>query len=305
MTIRALKTQPVGTPLDEAVERYLLNLTRDRSPNTLVAYERAITDFGRFLVAEDLPAEIERISMEHIEAWLNAGHQAGKAPATLSARLAILKTFFRFLVDREVIDRSPAERIRGIRMPERMTPILDHDDIAAMRKACKGRTFADLRARALLELGLDTGLRRAELAALTLEDVDTRNREAHVRHGKGDKERVARFTRETAEILLAYKSARRRHTRAELPWFWLGHRGRLTDAGIEEAMAARARAAGLDRFHLHMLRHTWAHNAKSGGMSDEAIMMLGGWSNFRVMSRYGKSASRVRAMDEYDRVFGR
>lgn len=303
----ATATEPaVGTPFEEAVDKYLLYLQRDRSPNTIRAYRAAIRSLGDFLEARGMPTDIEYIRREHLEAWQDFLHRKGAAPATLANRLSIAKALFSFLVLEDDIRHSPAERMRGVRQPERLTPILSSEDIAAMRRACGGSEFADKRARAIFELLLDSGLRRQELADLRLDDVDLKNRVIHVRHGKGDKERLSRFGVDTALTLHRYRSARReylrKNRRPDSEWWWVGHRGRLTDAGIEEAMNARARDAGVIGFHLHRLRHTWANNLKARGMSDESLMALGGWSGTGIMSRYGKSNAQLRALDEYDRV---
>jgi site-specific recombinase XerD len=292
----------VGTPLDEATEHYLLNLEnrRDRSPNTVTAYRGALRQFGLFLADQGMPTEVESIKREHIESWLDDIKARGQAPATRQSRLAALKSFFGFLVREDYIQgRSPVEKIEGIRQPERLTPIMTDSDIEAMRRVMRG----DIRARAIFELLLDSGIRRAELAALTVDDVDQKERIIHVRHGKGDKERLTRFRRDTAEILFKYKAWRKKHPAAATPWLWLGHRGRLTDAGIEELLKAKAREAGVEGFHMHRLRHTFAHRAKTRGMSMEGIMASGGWSSYSMMSRYGKSAAQMRALEEYDRIF--
>lgn len=291
----------VGTPLDEATDHYLLNLEnrRDRSPNTVSTYRGALGQFGRYLAEQGMPTEVESITREHAEAWLDALKARGSAPATRQGRLAALKSFFNFLVREDYLPRSPVEKVQGIRQPERLTPIMTDDEIEAMRRACRG----DIRARAIFELLLDSGLRRAELAALTVDDVDRKSRVIHVRHGKGDKERLSRFRRDTAEILFKYIAWRKKHQAAGTPWMWLGHRGRLTDAGIEELLKAKAAEAGIDGFHMHRLRHTWADAAKRRDMSLDSIMAMGGWSSYSVMSRYGKSAAQMRALEEYDRVF--
>lgn len=292
----------VGTPLAEAAEHFLLNLEnrRDRSPHTVSTYRGALTMFGKFLEASGMPDEVEHITREHVEMWLEALKAGGAAPATRQSRLATLKSFFAFLVREDYIDRSPVEKVEGVRQPERLTPILTDAQIEAMRKAMKG----DIRARAIFELLLDTGLRRQELADLTVADVNRQDRIVHVRHGKGDKERMARFTRKTAEILFTYNRWRNQQKKhAHLPWLWLGHRGRLTDAGIEELLKAKAKLAGVEGFHMHRLRHTYAHRAKMAGMSVEGIMATAGWSSYRIMTQYGKSSAALRALEEYDKVF--
>ena len=61
----------------------------------------------------------------------------------------------------------------------------------------------------------------------------------------------------------------------------------------------RSRVANHDgtAIHCHMLRHTFAHRMKSAGVSEEQIMVLGGWHDHQTMVRYGRSEAAVRAID--------
>lgn len=309
MTTPTITATVLGTPFDEAIDRYLLELSRDRSPNTLKTYSGGLAAFARFLTEQGMPTEVEYITRDYVTAWLDALHKGGAAPATLANRLAILKAFFRFLVDEDIIKNTPTERMRAIRQSPPMATILTDADIASLRRACSGPEFADRRARAMLELLIDSGLRRQELADLTLDDVDMKSRTVHVRHGKGDKQRISRFTRDTASILYRYRTARRdylnRTGRHDLTWFWVGHRGRLTDAGIEEALKARAKAAGLIGFHLHQLRHYWRDRMQRANLSREAQMALGGWESDRIFRHYAKASENMRALEEYEQKVDR
>lgn len=296
----------VGTPIDEMADKWMLFLERDRSPNTIRQYRGTLAALGRFLESKGMPTEVEYIRLEHLQAFMTDLFDKGSAPATMANRQAIVKTFFAFLVDEDDIPKSPADRLRSIRQPEQRTPILNPEQVEAMRRACRGPEFADKRAAAIFALMLDTGLRRQELADLTVDDLDVTGRVVRVQHGKGDKARLSRFTTDTALTLARYKTARknelRRLRRVDPGWLWIGHRGRFTDAGIEEAMKARAEKAGIEGFHLHRLRHTWATMNRRAGMSDASLMALGGWSSATVMGRYGKAAAMMTALDEYDRV---
>lgn len=136
----------VGTPLEEATEHFLLNLEnrRDRSPHAVSTYRGALAVFRSFLAEQGMPTEVEHLTREHVETWLDALKANGAAPATRQSRLATLKSFFAFLVREDYVDRSSVAKVEGVTQPERLTPIVTDADIAAMRKAMKG----GIRARA-------------------------------------------------------------------------------------------------------------------------------------------------------------
>lgn len=82
-------------------------------------------------------------------------------------------------------------------IPEEPPAILREDDQEALLKATAGTTFDERRDRAMIRLLLDSGMRRAELAGLRLEDVDREQGLAYV-VGKGRRPRAVPYDRATA-----------------------------------------------------------------------------------------------------------
>lgn len=85
-----------------------------------------------------------------------------------------------------------------------ITPVavLSATQVSSVLAACDGKDFLSLRDRAMVLLFLESGIRRAELSALDIQDVDLRSRELVVRRGKGGKPRTAVFGAGTATALL-------------------------------------------------------------------------------------------------------
>lgn len=299
-----------GLDIDLAAEKWLLWLElADRSPQTLRGYRASVRLFADFLRANGMPTDVEHITRDYIEAFLLS--LKDRSPATRLVRYINLKGFFTFLVDEDDIRSNPMERLKPPKQPVVRTPLLTDEQISAIRKhlnaAVRRRPqgFTERRDLALFNLFLDSGLRLAEMAALGVEDVDIPNRVLRVRHGKGDKERLTRFSKDTAMDLMRYRTVRQQHRHAGLRAWWIGHRGALSYAGIDHAMRAAAEAVGVSGFHVHRLRHTFAHKLKARGVSPESIMALGGWSSPAVMQRYGASAATERALEDYDKAIGR
>jgi len=179
------------------------------------------------------------------------------------------------------------------------------DDLRRLLDACKGTTFDDRRDRALFMLATDTGLRRGELAGLTMDDVDVRAQLARVESGtsKSRRNRVVRFGGETANALQRYERMRRRHPKAQTTdRFWIGKLGPLTGAGILQILHRRCDDAGIDRMHPHQLRHYFASTMKARGWSDEALMVAGGWRSHQQVVRYGRAEAQRRTLDLYEQT---
>jgi site-specific recombinase XerC len=114
---------------------------------------------------------------------------------------------------------------------------------------------------AIIYLFLDCGLRLAELAGLTVDDVDLRDRIIYVA-GKGSnrsgpRRRAVRAGVKCAQALDRYLRERRRHPFTEQPQLWLGDRGRATLSadGIDAMLKRRGARVGI-QIHPHMFRHT-------------------------------------------------
>jgi integrase/recombinase XerD len=115
-------------------------------------------------------------------------------PLTLGSQLRLLcavRGFTRFLKDKEYLAHDPGASIRLPRTVKRLPrAILSAKEIKALLDAQDMRTAQGFRRRLILEILYDTGIRRAELAAVRPADMDLGAGYLHVRHGKGGKERV-------------------------------------------------------------------------------------------------------------------
>ena len=103
----------------------------------------------------------------------------------------MLKSFFGWLADEEIISRDPAWRIKPPRKEQRLPKALTIEELEMIREAC-----ITPRERALVEVFYATGGRLSEIQALNKADIDYQTMSARV-IGKGNKER---------EVYLSYKA---------------------------------------------------------------------------------------------------
>ena len=97
-----------------------------------------------------------------------------------------------------------------------------------------------------------------------------------------------------------YLRLRRSHPEAGKPFLWLSeHHGKLTYVGLRWTLNQRAELVGIERFHLHLMRHTAASRWLTAGGSEQGLMMMmAGWSDRSMLDRYTRATASDRAMDE-------
>ncbi len=166
--------------------------------------------------------------------------------------------------------------------------------------------------RALLEMLYASGLRAGEAQALNVEDLDLSSEEIHVRHGKGNKERIALLGAAAVHAISEYLHKGRpdlasHHSGSPDRAVFLNRFGRrLSDRGIRRIFD-KYFAAASDRLKItpHTLRHTFATHLLDNGADLRSVQELLGHANLlttqvythvtteRIQEVYGKAHPRA------------
>ncbi|GAA3781386.1 hypothetical protein GCM10022225_82210 [Plantactinospora mayteni] len=273
-------------------------------------YLLAAAQLGRYLGehspdpdAEEAAADPCGVTRAHVEAFQGWMIETRSASTALNKHKGLQQFFKWLLVDEQVIDRSPMERVRQPKTPRKLIPVMRDEDTGKLLDACKGKGFANLRDEALIRLYCNTGARLSEVGNLLVADLDLNTESVHF-HGKGAKDRRVRFGPKTARALSRYLRARDKHKGAALPNLWLAARGvaPLTPNGIKILLKRLGKAAGVPNVHAHRWRHSFAHEWKRAGGDTGDLMLLLGWSSDDMPRHYGASAAAERAQETQARL---
>jgi integrase/recombinase XerC len=255
-----------------------LSVEKNASPHTLRSYRSDLVEFTR-----SLEGSIEGADSRTIRAFLVSLHARGLDGVTVARKLAAVRSFYRFLVRRGVVERNPARETRGPRRAQKLVSFLPIDEATALVDARALGGAARDRDVAILEVLYATGLRVSELTGLDVEAVDRTERTVRVL-GKGRKERIVPYGAAASKALERYLAPR---PAARGPLFVNARGGRLTDRSVRNVVRRAARSAGVvRRVTPHTLRHTFATHLLDAGADLRAIQELLGHSRLSTTQRY-------------------
>jgi site-specific recombinase XerD len=272
-----------------------------RAPATISLYATGVRAFLHWCQDTGAPAQLDKPT---VQAWVGDLLDGGAEGATAHARLKGVRRFSAWLEEEGMLATNPLEGMHSPKLDRKVVQALDEDQLRALVKACAGREFADRRDEAMVRLMIDTGARAAEVLGVECGDLDLDREKVVIRRGKGGKGRVVPIGPQTVQAIDRYLRLRRGHSLASSPALWLGARQGRTFGytGLDRALKARAQAAGIEGFHVHLLRHTFATRWKAAHGSDDGLMAVAGWSSRSMIDRYAGAAAAHRAADEAKRL---
>jgi site-specific recombinase XerD len=249
------------------------HLPRERraSPHTCEAYaysfQLLVTFAAQRLGTRPCQLEVEQLDVPMILAFLEYIEQErGNTARSRNARLAAIKSFFRFLEYRLPACLDQALRVHAIPMKkidQGLVASLTQAETQALLNAPDPRTLSGTRDRAMLHLAFAAGLRVSELVGLRVDQFDARAPASIHVMGKGRRERVLPLWRETTAAVKAWLAVRPQGL--DIALFLSGAGRAMTRSGFEYILAKHAETAAAVQPSLigkkvspHVLRHSCA-----------------------------------------------
>jgi len=296
-----------------------LEAEKNASIHTRLAYERDLREFTRFL--EDSRAlssggVVTGVKESDITAFAANLHGTRKK-ATIARKVSSIKSFFAFLLRKEIITKNPSALVTRPKVEKRLPTVLTVEEAKSLVEAPQGNRGKKinageiLRDRAILEVLYSSGVRVSELTGINLRDVDFSEGTIRVL-GKGGKPRIALLGSFAIDALKRYLSFARRGTHAkhesalpEEPLFFGRGNRRITQRTVQRLVRKYTLASGINKTPTpHSLRHTFATHLLDRGVDLRTIQELLGHANLSTTQRY-TSVSMERLMSAYDKAHPR
>jgi site-specific recombinase XerD len=263
-------------------------LQKQKSARTRRAYRLDVQHFMRTL-GITTPAELRQADHKAVIAWERFMRETEHAAAsTIRRRLAALSSLYKHLVRHDHAARNPVGEVErpAINRDEGSTLAFAKAQARKILDAPSEDTVAGLRDRAILSVGLQVGLRRAEIAALTVGDLHQNRGYDSLRVSrKGGRRDALAINPQTAARLHAYLEASGHGADIDGPLFRpLKHNGKRRDErrgmdpdAIDRVVRKYASELGLDRgYSAHSMRATFITTALENGAQLEDVQKAAG-----------------------------
>ncbi len=273
----------------------MLSAERGAARNTLLSYERDLTDFLSYLArarrspknadAGDVTGYLERLARRRL------------AASSRARKLSAIRQFFKFLFAEGLRGDDPAATIESPKQSRPLPKILSVEEVDRLLKtaeqACAdaqgARRLKSLRLRCLLEVLYATGLRVSELVSLPRSVMVSGERFLTVT-GKGGRERIVPLTDAAGKAAAAYLEDLEADKRATSRWLFAsrsrdGHLTRQRFAQELKQLAAKADIAPA-RVSPHIVRHAFASHLLERGADLRAVQQLLGHADISTTQIY-------------------
>lgn len=278
--------------LTTAVDMFLDHLVAEKgaSVNTRSAYKNDLSIFREVQQNVDKNATLNSLAVNSAAQFLSVLDERGYSNSSKSRKIASAKSFFRFLVDEQLVELNPFAAVKQPKAGTALPKALSIEEVDELLVAASHvQNAEDARDRVMIELMYAAGLRVSELVGMNLRDVDFETNSVRV-SGKGSKDRSVPIYESCSLMILEYiehvrsgnssnkdESAlflNRRRTRMTRQAFWLRLKRVATKAGISSNITP------------HVLRHSFATHLLHGGASLRHVQELLGHANIATTQIY-------------------
>jgi integrase/recombinase XerC len=298
--------------MQQALADYLLHLSLEKNSSayTVKSYREDLlqaVEFFRGRLGVEAPGP-RQITTRLLRAYLAFLHEQGYSRATVSRRLAAVRSWCRFMCRQGTLETNPSMGLRGPRQEKKLPNFVSGEDMVRLLQTPSLESPYGLRDRAILETIYSAGLRVSELTALNLDDADLDAGLATVR-GKGKRERLALLGEPAVSAIrawLPHRASLAQGKASAVPALFINkNRTRLSVRGVARLLEKYLALAGLDpRTSPHTLRHSFATHLLDAGADIRSVQELLGHRSLSTTQIYTHVTTQ-RLRDSYDRAHPR
>jgi site-specific recombinase XerD len=290
--------RPATTPVEQELQRFdaYMDHVRGLAATTRTQHCRTV---GRLLREQfgDQPIVIAAITPERLRQFVASQSERYRSPRDAASMIAALRGYFRF---RRTCGDAVHAFIGVLVYPMRwqlssLPQALSQNEVERLEAVLGGGTgLSPHRAAAMVRCALDLGLRRGEIAELSVDDIDWRAGILRLRHTKGRREDSLPLPEATGRAIAEYLRLERPQTTSRA--VFVRHAPPIGQPigpdTVGKAIRQAYARAGLPYTRAHLLRHTMANRLLAGGSSIKEVADVLRHRSLETTQIYAKLDSR-------------
>lgn len=192
--------------MDAWLEEFVayLRYERNYSELTAVSYSSSLKVFGLYCKSLDDELSWKTVTPDVVRAWVVSLLEEGLTPAGVSPKLSAVKSFYRFLLRRGLVDLDPAYGVKAPKKSRLLPYFVNEKDLCRLLDDFVfSETYDGMLCKTIICMLYSTGMRAAELIALDVPDVDLQSEMISV-VGKRNKQRLIPMLPELSQVVKDY-----------------------------------------------------------------------------------------------------
>ncbi|GAF04056.1 site-specific tyrosine recombinase XerD [Saccharicrinis fermentans] len=260
--------------------RGYLKVEKGLSDNSIHAYVTDLTKLVQFLTDKGYKVGPEEVTLANLKEMMEWVTEKGISPRTQARIISGIKSFYKFLLIEEKIDRDPTALLESPKIGRKLPEILSVEEIDSIINAIDTKKPEGQRNKAILETLYSCGLRVSELIELKISNLFFESGFIKI-EGKGNKERLVPISTKAIKEINLYLSEYRRNLKIHVDSediLFLNRRGKkLSRVMIFTIIKNLVAKLGFEKnVSPHTFRHSFATHLIDGGANLRAVQeMLG------------------------------
>lgn len=272
----------------EAFSDYLL-LEKKYSPHTVEAYLNDVNSFEAFMKESFDQEGIDWVNYSQVRSWIVFLVDHNISNVSVNRKMASLKAFYKFLLKTKQIEVNPMLKHKSLKTPKVVQVPFSEKELKDLLVAIDAPVgFEEVRDKLIVEMFYVTGIRRAELIHLKVENVDRSNCMIKVL-GKRNKERFIPILPIIAEQIDLYMGERDGlESMVDCGYFFVSKKGlKLSESFVYRLINSYFSGVSEKvKKSPHVLRHTFATHLLNNGADLNSVKELLGHSSLASTQVY-------------------
>ena len=262
--------------MKDAFIKYL-KFEKRLSDHTILSYDNDLKQFESFFKTYSTNKEIKTTDKRAIRSWIVELSLKKLSPKSINRKIATLKSFFKFLIKREVIEINPSTNITSLKTDQKIPNFLKEKDVNFLfDNLILEKNFNGERDMMILELLYGTGIRISELINLKTRNINLPKKEMKIM-GKTKKERIIPLHQQIISQIKKYLD-KKNEIKSTHEFLLCTNKGKKLYPMLIYRIVKKHLSSLINskKYNPHLLRHTFAtHILNKGGDLNSIKDLLG------------------------------